>query len=58
MNIKRKIEVIQKIIYNPKNNLFKPEEDHYKPIRIGNAFSSNYIEHKSNGDKDKSLSVK
>ena len=27
-------------------------------MRIGNAFSSNYIEYKSNGDKDKTLSVK
>ena len=25
----------------------------YKPIRTGNAFSSNYIKYKSNGDKDK-----
>ena len=25
---------------------------------IGNAFSSNYIEYKSNGDKDKTLSIK
>ena len=41
-----------------KNNLFKPEEDHYKPIRIGNVFSSNYIEYKSNGEKDNSLSIK
>ena len=29
-----------------------------RPLRIGNAFSSNYIEYKSNGDKDKSLSIK
>ena len=27
-------------------------------MRIGNAFSSNYIEYKSNGDKDKTLSIK
>ena len=58
MNIKRKIEEVQKIIHNPKSNLFKPEEGHYKPIRIGNAFSSNFIEYKSNGDEDKSLLVK
>ena len=25
---------------------------------MGNAFSSNYIEYKSNGDKDKTLSIK
>ena len=28
------------------------EDDYYKPIRIGNAFSSNYIEHESNGEND------
>ena len=39
-----------------KNNLFKPKEDNYKPVRIGNALSSNYIEYKSSGDKDKTLS--
>ena len=27
-------------------------------MRIGNAFSSNYIEYKSNGDKGKTLSIK
>ena len=31
----------------------KPKEDNYKPVRIGNAFNSNYIECKSNGDKGK-----
>ena len=31
------------------------KEDYYKPVRIGNAFSSNYIEYESNGDKDKTL---
>ena len=30
---------------------------YYKSIRIGNAFSSNYIEYKSNGDKDKTLFI-
>ena len=40
-------------------NLFdSDEEDYYKPIRIGNAFSSSYIEYKSNGDRDKTLSIK
>ena len=33
------------------------KEDYYKPIRIGNAFSSNYIEYESNGDKDKTLFI-
>ena len=40
-------------------NLFNPDkEDYYKPIRTGNAFSSNYIEHESTGDKDKTSSMK
>ena len=33
------------------------DEDYYKSISIGNAFSSNYIEHESNRDKDKKLST-
>ena len=53
-----KIEEIKKIIHDSKNNFFKPNEDNYKPVRIVNAFSSNYIEYKSNGDKDKTLSIK
>ena len=34
------------------------EEDYYKLIRTGNAFSSNYNEYESNGVKDKTLSIK
>ena len=52
------MEEIKKILYDPENNIFKPKEDNYKPVRIGNAFNSNYIEYKSNGDKDKTLSIK
>ena len=33
------------------------KEDHYKTLRTGNAFISNYIEYESNGDKDKTLSI-
>ena len=57
INGNKKIGEIWKFLWS-KNNLFKPEEDHYKPTRIGNAFSSKYIEDKSNGDKEKSLSIK
>ena len=39
-------------------NLFEPDEEgYYKPIRTGKAFSSNYTEYESNGDKDKTLSI-
>ena len=34
------------------------EDDYYKTIKTGNTFSSNYTEYESNGDKNKSLSVK
>ena len=34
------------------------DEDYYKPIKINNAFNDDYIEHESNEDKDKILSVK
>ena len=37
------------MLYGPKNHLFKPEKDPYKPLGIGNALSCNYIEYKSNG---------
>ena len=33
------------------------EEDYYKPVRIGNFWSNNYTEYKSNGDRNKTLSV-
>ena len=33
------------------------EEAYYEPRRIGNALGRNYIEYKSNGDKDKTLSI-
>ena len=31
---------------------------YYKPIKTKSAFNGNYIEYKSNGDKDKNLSLK
>ena len=33
------------------------KKDYYKATRIGNAFSSNYIEYESSGDKDKTLYI-
>ena len=40
-------------------NLFEHEEEEnsYKPVRFGNFWSNSYIEHKSNGDKNKTVSV-
>ena len=40
-------------------NLFEVDEkDYYKPVRVNNFLSKNYIEYESNGDKNKTLSVK
>ena len=39
-------------------NLFEyEEENYYKPVRINNFWSNNYIEFESNSDKNKTLSV-
>ena len=38
--------------------LFESDEDDcYKPIKTSNAFNSNYIEHETNGDTNKYLSI-
>ena len=36
----------------------KEVEDYYKPVRVGNFYSNNYIEYESNGHKINTLSVK
>ena len=35
----------------------KEEENYFKPVRVNNFCSNNYIEYKSNGDSNKTLSV-
>ena len=49
------------IVLRNVKNLFeygKEEEYYYKPVRVNNFWSSNYyIEHKSNSDKTKILTV-
>ena len=41
-------------------NLFKHkgEENYYKPVRISIFWSNNFIEYETNGDRNKTLSVK
>ena len=34
------------------------EEDHHKSKRVGNSWNNNYIEHESNGDRNKNISLK
>ena len=33
------------------------DEDYYKSVKTNDAFNSNYIEHESKGDKNKTLSI-
>ena len=35
----------------------KEEENYYKPVKVNTFWSNNYIEYKSNSDKNKILSV-
>ena len=40
-------------------NLFEHDkEDYHKPVRVGNFWSNNYIEYKSNSDWNQTRSVK
>ena len=34
------------------------KEDYCKPVRVGSFWSNNYIEYESNGDRNKTLSLK
>ena len=33
------------------------EKHYYKPVRVGNSWSNNYVEYESNGDRNKTLSI-
>ena len=37
--------------------LFEQEEDYYKPEKVSNFWNNNYIEYKSNGYKNRNLSL-
>ena len=43
-----------KIIVDIKTN-FADEDDYYKPVKVGNIWSNNYIEYESDGDKNQNL---
>ena len=50
MDRNKKTNEIKKVIYGSKDN--------FKPYTFTSAFNSNYVEHRSSGDEDKSLSIK
>ena len=51
-------EAIKDKIIRDMRNLFEHEKgDYYKPVRVDNFCSNNYIEYESNGYRNKMLSV-
>ena len=47
-----------RILRDNKNRFQHEEENYYKPVRINNFWSNNYIEYESNSDTNKALTVK
>ena len=58
--LKKEVKRIKDIVFKNIKNLFekeKEEENYQKPVRVNNFQSNNHIEYKSNGDRNKILSV-
>ena len=58
--LKKEVKGIKDIVLRNIEKIFeyeKEEENYYKPVRVNNFWSNNYIEYKSKGDKNKILSV-
>ena len=58
--LKKEIKEIKDIILRDIKNIFeyeKEEENYYKPLRVNNVWSNDYIEYKNNGYKNRILSV-
>ena len=55
--LKKENKVIKDRILRDIRNLFKHREEkkYYKPVRVGNGLSNDYIEYKNNSDKNKIL---
>ena len=58
--LEKEIKAIKDKIIRDTQNLFEHEEEenYYKPVRVSNFWSSNYIEYKSTSNRNKTLSVK
>lgn len=54
----QKDKIIKDTTIREIRTLSESDEDYYKPVRIGNDFSNSYIEHESDNDKNKTLSIK
>ena len=56
--LKKENKEIKDRIIRDVRTLFGQGDDYYKPIRVANFCSSNYVEYESNGDRNKDLSLK
>ena len=55
--LKKENEAIKDRLTRDIRVLFDQEEDYYKPVRVGDFWSENYIEYGSNEDRNKTLST-
>ena len=56
----KETKVIKERTLRDIKNIFeheKEEEEYYKPVRVSNFWSNNYIEYEINGNRNKTLSV-
>ena len=58
--LEKETKTIKHRILRDVKNLFehKEEEHYYKPVRVSNFWSKNYIEYENNSDTNRTLSVK
>ena len=59
--VEKEIKAIKDRILKDINNLFeneKEEVNHFKPVRVNNLWSNNYIEYESNGDRIEHFQLK
>ena len=50
-------ETVNKLILKVKQPKKNNRKDVYKPIKISGAFSDNFVEYQSNGNRDRSISI-
>ena len=57
--LEKETKAIKNRILRDNKNLFehKEERSYYKPVRVSNFWSNNYIQYESNSDGNKTLSV-
>ena len=57
--LEKENEVIKDRIIRDNSNLFdEEEENYYKPVRVGNFWSNNYIEYETNSNRNKIVAFK